>query len=160
MGPTAIKDIMKPLSYTHRLLMVVALLFFYSIRLNAYISLHAQVTSFAIYCDSFSEVLFLNTNEVPQPLNGGLIVLAEYTRAGMRYNPTNNEKKGGCMLKISRIANDDGTQEHYAITGYAVDNVEGQWIWHNCLSNSVKYNSVKGVYTAFVNGLGNVYFSI
>ena len=150
--------IMKLVIY-FRLLLLSALLLI-SCDLNAQVAMCFHVNSISICTLSYAKSDCYNLNEKSHPINGGLIVLAEYTRAGMRYNPSNNEKKGGCMLKISRMANDDGTQEHYAITGYAVDNVDGQWIWHNCLSNSVKYNSVKGVYTAFVNGLGNVYFSI
>lgn len=89
-----------------------------------------------------------------------LIVLEEYIRPGMRFGPTMRDIKGGCMLKIQKLANNDGTQVHYAIAGYAVDKVDDQWIWHNHLSNSVRYDGVKGVYTAFVSGIGNVYFSI
>ena len=64
------------------------------------------------------------------------------------------------MLRIRKVANEDGSQEHYDISGYAIDQVDGEWIWHNHFSNSIRYDSVKGVYTAFVSGLGNVYFSI
>lgn len=94
------------------------------------------------------------------PADGGIKVLAEFTCPGMRYNPATNQKYGGCMLRVRRVCNEDGSQEHYDISGYAVDQVDGKWIWHNHFSNSVRYDSVKGVYTAFVSGLGNVYFSI
>lgn len=131
-----------------------------------YTALHAQLSygthenTFIASCEDqlTNEVLYLN--ETTSPANGELKVLAEFTRPGMRYNPVNNQKYGGCMLRIRRVANNDGSQEHYDISGYAVDQVDGQWIWHNHVSNSVKYDNVKGVYTAFVSGLGNVYFSI
>ena len=107
-----------------------------------------------------SEVSEVVSTIMDNPAEGELKVLAEFIRPGMRYNPLNNQKYGGCMLRIRKVANNDGSQVHYDISGYAVDQVGDQWIWHDHLSNSVKYDSVKGVYTAFVSGLGNVYFSI
>ena len=133
-------------------------------------SLNAQIISlldkpdhdYSLVNESYllSEVSEEVSTIMDSPSEGGLKVLAEFIRPGMRYNPANNQKNGGCMLRIRKVCNNDGSRVHYDISGYAVDQVGDQWIWHDHISNSVKYDSDKGVYTAFVSGLGNVYFSI
>ncbi len=151
---------MKPSVNLFCVLLVLATMPFCHTFLNAQLPFDTHESTFFTPCeDQLTDVLFL-LNEISMPAKGELKVLAEFTRPGMRYNPLNNQKYGGCMLRIRRVANNDCSQEHYDISGYAVDQVDGQWIWHNHVSNSVKYDNVKGVYTTFVSGLGNVYFSI